>query len=485
MTPTGRIPLDKLDPVHAWQPWQPDARQPWGVKWAGHLYRRAAFGATWDELQTARRDGPEKTIARLLAGAPGQAEFEHLMDELAPETLPEEGNTGGLQGWWLYRMLKTFHPLRERMTLFWHNHFATSIVKVQDPALMWQQNRLIRKHALGKFGPFLLAMSKDPAMLIWLDSNSNVRGKPNENYAREVMELFTLGVGHYTEKDVREAARCFTGWHTSPARCLPRHGAPQPRFLFNRFQHDDGVKTLLGRTGNWDGGDVVRILLEQPACALFLVRKLYRAFVSEGETPPDRLLEPLAEQLRKSDYDIGAVVGTILRSRHFFSEHAYRRRIKGPAEFVVGMLRSLEAELDGMAVPLAALLDGLGQTLFAPPNVKGWDGGRAWLNSATLLTRHNLAWKVLQGPRGPLGANVNPAALIRTRHRAAGGKNSTRQVDFLLDLLLQPGDAEVGRKAREALVAFLAQDAPVGGAFDQRLRELSHAIIVMPEYQLA
>jgi uncharacterized protein (DUF1800 family) len=485
MAPTARTPLAKLDPARAWRPWKPDARQPWDLKWAGHLYRRAAFGATWDELQRARREGPEKTIARLLAGAPGQDEFDQLMDELAPATLPEMENTGGLQGWWLYRMIKTFHPLRERMTLFWHGHFATSIVKVQEPALMRQQNILMRKHALGKFGPFLLAMSKDPAMLIWLDSNSNVRGQPNENYAREVMELFSLGTGHYTERDVREAARCFTGWHTSPARPFPGHGQPLPRFVFNRLQHDGGVKTLLGRTANWDGGDVVRILLEQPACALFLVRKLYRAFISEGAAPPDSLLEPLAEQLRNSDYDIGAPVGTMLRSRHFFSEYAYRQRIKAPAEFIVFMLRSLEVELEGMTVPLPAPLDGLGQTLFAPPNVKGWDGGRAWLNSATMLARHNLAWKLLQGRRGPLGARVNPAALVLTRHTAAKPKDYARQLDFLLDLLLQPGDTEVSGKAREALMAFLAEGAPVSIALDQRLREVAHAIMVMPEYQLA
>ena len=161
-----------------------------------------------------------------------------------------------------------------RLTLFWHDHFATSLVKVQNPALMYRQNCLLREHALGRFGPMLQAMSRDGAMLIWLDSNSNLKGRPNENYARELMELFSLGVGNYTEKDVREAARAFTGWRTDGTG-----------FNFNRALHDAGSKTILGTTGNWDGGDVVRIVLEQPAAARFLIRKLYRFLVSETSIP--------------------------------------------------------------------------------------------------------------------------------------------------------------------------------------------------------
>ena len=206
-------------------------------------------------------------------------------------------------------MLHGGHPLREKLTLFWHNHFATSLAKVQDPALMFRQNCLLREHALGRFGPLLQAISRDAAMLVWLDSNSNVKGKPNENYARELMELFSLGVGHYTEKDIREAARAFTGWRTDGEG-----------FAFDARLHDGGPKTVLGQTGAWDGGDVVRIVLEQPAAARFLVRKLYHFFVSEKAVPPDALLEPLCESFRKSDYDIAALVRTILASRHFYSD---------------------------------------------------------------------------------------------------------------------------------------------------------------------
>ena len=469
--------LEKLDPDEAWTPWAPTASQPWDRRWAGHLYRRAAFGAAWSELEAALASGPDATIDRLLGGRDGQDDFDRLMDGLAPDSPNQPGNAASptLQGWWLQRMIHAVHPLRERMVLFWHNHFATSIAKVNQPALMKQQNILMRTHALGKFGPFLLEMSRDPAMLMWLDSNSNVKGRPNENYARELMELFSLGVGNYTEADVREAARAFTGWHTDGRK-----------FVFNRLRHDEGPKSVLGQSGNWDGGDVVRIVLEQPTAARFLVRKFYRAFISEGAQPPETLLEPLADRFRSSGYDVADLVGTLLRSRLFFSEHAYRQRVKSPVEYVVGMLRALEgkpsAQVDNNlpqgAPPVAGLMEGLGQTLFAPPNVKGWIGGQAWLNSATLLARHNLAWKLVQSSQGNVGVAVNPVALVR-KHTVS--RDPEGQVAFLLDLLLQPTTGELDEQSRQ-LTAFAAQGGTVS---DRRLRETIHAILLMPEYQLS
>ncbi len=476
MTPQPLPPLSKLDPAEAWKPWTPSAADPWSLKWAGHLYRRAAFGATWSELQAAVKAGPDATLRKLFTPGPEQAQFDEIMDKLAPDPGQyQPANQGGdnLQGWWLYRMIATRFPLQERLALFWHNHFATSIAKVQQIAAMRDQNILIRKHALGKFGPFVLAMSQDPAMLIWLDSNSNTRGRPNENYARELMELFTLGVGHYTEKDVRAAARAFTGWHTNGGK-----------FTFSSFQHDAGSKTFLGRTGAWDGGDIVRIILEQPAAARFLVRKLYRHFLGEDEAPPDALLEPLAERFRRSDYDIADLMKTLLRSRLFFSAYAYRRRIKSPAEFVVGLLRSLEGKMQvESALPvLAQALEGQGQQLFAPPTVKGWDGGKAWLNSATLLARDNTAWHFVQSGPARLGVTVNPAALVK---RYAHKDDAAKQVAFLLDLLLQPAPGEIAEAARQKLTEFLARGQPHGGARERRLRETTHAILLMPVYQLA
>src|SRR4051812_9770437 len=264
------VSLDLTAPADAWRPWNPSSADPWGRKWAAHLYRRAAFGASRAELLEAERLGPGGTLDLLMKGRPDA-------DDLG-ETLADAGRvaagqgTEALRGWWLYCMLQGGHPLREKLTLFWHDHFATSDAKVRSAELMFRQNCLFRGHALGKFGPFLQAVSRDPAMLYWLDSNRNVKGAPNENYARELMELFSLGVGNYAERDVKEAARAFTGWR-----------AEGGRFKFDARLHDGGTKTVLGRTGNLDGGDVVGAVLERPAAARFLVRKLYRFLVSEAE----------------------------------------------------------------------------------------------------------------------------------------------------------------------------------------------------------
>ncbi|HEY1375969.1 MAG TPA: DUF1800 family protein, partial [Gemmataceae bacterium] len=275
-------PLDRVDPARAWQPWQPDDNQTWSPRWAGHLYRRAAFGATLDELRRAVKDGPQATLDRLLQGDPDAKQYEQLVTDTGA-SIAKGGDESALRGWWLYAMLNSGHPLRERLTLFWHNHFATSIAKVRSTEAMYAQNQTLRRHALGKFRPLLAEVSRDPAMLVWLDSNRNVKGQANENYAREVMELFTLGTGHYTEPDIREAARAFTGWHTDGEKFTLA-----PRF------HDDGEKTILGRRGAWDGTDVQRLALEHPACARFLVRKLYRFLISETGDPGAALLEPLA-----------------------------------------------------------------------------------------------------------------------------------------------------------------------------------------------
>src|SRR5438270_6981003 len=294
----GTLPqsLTQVDPVLAWQRWEPSATDPWNLKWAGHLYRRAGFGATWTELQEAVKSGLGATLTRVLDGQPEAEERDRLIEKAGAAIAGKE-DADALRGWWLYLSLQSLHPLREKLTLFWHNHFATSIAKVNRVDLMFRQNRLLRRHALGKFQPLLLDISRDPAMLIWLDSNTNVKGAANENYARELMELFSLGVGHYAESDVREAARAFTGWHTDGEG-----------FRFDARAHDDGQKTVLGQTGRWDGGDVVRIILGQPAAARFLVRKLYRFLVSEHAEPPDALLEPLCTSFRQSDYDTAALL---------------------------------------------------------------------------------------------------------------------------------------------------------------------------------
>lgn len=380
----GALPseLSKVDPADAWQPWQPSAATPWNRKWVAHLYRRAAFGPSPAETDRALAEGFAKTLDRLAGGEPDAAE----RLELLTDTGRYYSDPVQLRVWWLYSMIEGGHPLREKLTLFWHNHFATSYAKIRSTKLMFEQNTLLRKHALGKFRPFLLDVSKDTAMLVWLDSNRNIKGAPNENYAREVMELFSLGVGNYTEKDIQEAARAFTGWH---------HDPEVTRFEYNADLHDAGSKAVLGQTGTFDGSDVVRICCDQPACARFLVGKLY-AFLLSETPPPKGLLAPLEERFRQSDYDIADLVKAVLGSRLFFSPHAYRKRVKWPVEYALGAVRAV---VPGR-VPLADLADPLskmGQVLFAPPNVKGWRTGTDWLNSATLLARNNLAETVASG----------------------------------------------------------------------------------------
>jgi hypothetical protein len=476
----GPPSLDRIDPTRAWQPWRPTPADPWDRKWAAHLYRRAAFGASRADLLQAERLGHQGTLDLLLRGRSGTEEVQEALSD-AGRVAARQG-IDPLRGWWLYGMLHTGHPLREKLTLFWHNHFATSDVKVQSAALMFRQNELLRAHALGKFGPFLQAMSKDPAMLTWLDSNRNVKGKPNENYARELMELFSLGVGNYTERDVREAARAFTGWHTD-------HGD----FKFNAGAHDDGTKTVLGQTGTWDGSDVVRIVLTQQAAARFLVRKLYHFLVSETASPSDALLEPLCEAFRRSDYDVAALVRTMLASRHFYSAHAFRQRVKSPVEYVLGAvqavyLRAAEGEADYRPLPpqvLVARVSAMGQRLFAPPNVKGWPGGRDWLNTSTVLERDNFAEALAMGSlwSNPRPGLVPPRAFdpARLLHE----EKVTRPADViggLLDLYVPGG---IGADARGRLVAFVSEGKPTGPALDRRVREIVHALLTTAEYQLA
>ncbi len=471
-------------PAEAWRP----ADVQWNSKWAAHLYRRAAFGfpprsfptgdqphgsvdgkfTPWRALQQAVGRDRDECVDELLSGGEGQGPFNQLLDSTGEQIARikvsafQTPQTEKLQGWWLARMLYTPHPLLERVTLFWHDHFATSLAKVTNWEMMFRQHQLLRRHALGKFPSMLAGISRDPAMLFYLDSNSNIKGRPNENFAREIMELFSLGVGNYTEKDIREAARAFTGWGTADGE-----------FLFNAALHDGGEKTVLGKTGPLDGDDIVGIILKQPAVARFLVAKLYREFVSEVEPPPPELLEPLAESFRQSGYDIKACLRTIFRSRIFNSDYAYRSRIKSPVEYAVGLTTALEAQIS--PEQLAKAMEGLGQALFAPPNVAGWDGGEAWLNSATLLARHNLAAKLLGGKDNSF-RKIDPAKLAEQY----AGKEPAKQAEFFMALFLENNLAD---EARRRLLEFAAADKPKDQ--NRRMREVAHTIVLLPEYQLA
>jgi uncharacterized protein (DUF1800 family) len=280
-----------------------------------------------------------------------------------------------LRGWWIKQMLTTSSPLSERMTLFWHNHFVSSDQKVHYSQLMYRQNALLRRYALGNFGEMLHAVSKDPAMLIYLDGANSRKGAPNENFAREVMELFTLGEGHYGEQDIKEAARAFTGWSIDP---------DEGEYKWRPFFHDDGVKTVLGKTGNFKGDDVLDILLAQPACAEFIVSKLWREFVSP--TPDPAEVKRIAKKFRDSRYDIKTALHELFLSPAFWSEKNRGSLVKSPTELVVGALKQFEFTYDD-PLPFTFAVAQLGQNLFSPPDVRGWLGGEDWINTSTLLAR--------------------------------------------------------------------------------------------------
>jgi uncharacterized protein (DUF1800 family) len=369
-------------------------------------------------------------------------------------------------------MLYSPHPLQEKITLFWHNHFATSYAKVRSARFMLGQYELLRRHALGNFAQLLREMSADPAMLIWLDGRDSRKGNPNENYARELMELFSLGIGHYTEKDIREAARAFTGWEIRGTKAV-----------FNANRHDNGKKAVLGQSGAWKDEDIVRICLEQKAAPYFIAGKLYRFLISESAPATPELLAPVADQFKRSGFDIAVMLKTMLSSNLFFSPFAYRARVKSPVDFAVGIVRGLEGKIGTTA--LAQRLEQLGQNLFSPPSVKGWDGGRSWLNGQTLLFRQNLALALTSTEDLRFGRRNDPAALAR-KH---GKKSDTDVVDFFLRLFLQ---GDVPAESRDHLLDYQRQahkqPTPVywtkQDAAEHRVRTLCHLVLSLPEFQL-
>jgi uncharacterized protein (DUF1800 family) len=463
--------ITKHDPAWAWQAYEPSAENPWNLRKVGHLYRRAGFGANWSELQQGLKDGPAKTIDRVLKPSPGLEAHDKQLEQMARHVVAQ-GDETQLRAWWLFAVLTSPFPLREKMTLCWHNHFATSNAKVNSLRFMLGQNELMRRHALGNFAKMLQEMSKDPAMMVWLDTNLSKKGQPNENYSRELMELFSLGIGNYTEDDVREGARAFTGWELKNGQ-----------FHFNRSQHDAGEKNYLGRKGKFGGEDIVKVCLEQPACSTFVTGKFYRQFISENEPPTRELLAPLAARFRDSGYDIAGIVSTMIRSNLFFSEHAYRARVKSPTDFAVGIVRALEGRMGTIA--LAQALENLGQKLFAPPSVKGWDGGPAWINSTTLLHRQNLALALTSTEDNRFGRRIDPAVLAKKN----GKEDDEEVVEFFVQLFLQ-GDLSADARANLSDYQKKSRSTPYpvfwtkNDMVEHRVRALCHLVLSQPEFQL-
>jgi uncharacterized protein (DUF1800 family) len=411
-----------------WAPYTPDAKQPWGLPRVVHLHRRAAFAATWDELQRDLKDGPERAVQRLLDGAANlhaAKEFDSIA-VLLFDAATSQGEIGRLKAGWFYRFLFSPDPLSEKLTLLWHDHFATAYSKVEDVGLMRRQNDTLRKHARGKFADLLNAAVREPALLLYLDAQTNRKGHANENLGRELMELFTLGVGNYTETDVKEAARALTGWSVD-----------EGKFVEIAARHDGGEKTILGHRGKLNGAKLLGLLLAHPATARRVTVKLVRQFFGENGVPADAV-QQLADGLRERRLDISWAVETVLRSRLFFDAANVRSRVLSPVELVVGSARALE--LFDPAPSTLALADWsarMGQDLFDPPNVGGWPGGKKWAHSRGLIARANYAAALVAGPSSgrsipydPLahakgcGHGASPAALLTFHHRLLFGTDA-------------------------------------------------------------
>ncbi len=369
---------------------------------ARNLLARTAFGGNPDEIQAFVNMDYEDAVRHLLE------QGRQNPQTLAPEWINQSLLRGkkrkelseserkalrkerrrralDLKGWWFKEMVRTDSPVTEQMTLFWHNHFTSSLKKVKFPSLMFRQNLLLRQHALGNFRHMLHAVARDPAMIMYLDNASNVKGKPNENFARELLELFTLGEGNYTEMDIKEAARAFTGWS------IDRRSG---QFRIARRRHDYGAKSFMGRSGNFDGGDIIDIVLEQPGTAIYITEKLWRHFIAR--TPDPTEVKRLADIFRNADYEIKPLLQALLTSTYFRDPAQYGAMIKSPVELLIGTLRVFQVPV-GRGDGLTMASRRLGQDLMDPPNVKGWEGGTSWITTDTLLARQQILNRFLRG----------------------------------------------------------------------------------------
>jgi uncharacterized protein (DUF1800 family) len=464
-----------------------------------HLFQRAGFGATPAQLQEFGDKSPSKVMKYLLKDS---AKIEPLIvvEENANitkrkalrDTLLMRGNLSAemirerlkenrekitdLNFLWVNRMASGEGMLREKMTLFWHGHFAC---RSRQPLYDQQLNNVIRENALGKFGDLLMVVSKSPAMLQFLNNQQNKKGSPNENFAREVMELFTLGRGNYTEKDIKEAARAFTGWGFNG----------QGEFVFRDRQHDAGEKIFQGKTDNLKGEDIIKIILQNPKTATFITTKIYRYFVNEN--PDNQIIEQLSKRFRSTDYDLSDLMESIFTSEWFYHPENIGTRIKSPVELLVGMQRNFGIKFQQKQAVLF-IQKSLGQILFYPPNVAGWAGGKNWIDSSTLLTRMKLpeiifsAAEVTFKPKDD--GDVNTEYLSKRVNRiqatidwkafenAFEANNSQQLVNKMETYLLSRPVSEPQKK--------MIQSRAEGKSGTELVQIIAQNIASLPEYQL-
>lgn len=434
----------------------------WSEKEVIHLLNRAAFGAGSKEVAACLVLGREETVRRLVAG-------EALVEGIPPlqtlEAVKADGSKAldpaqlaDQQLYWLYRMAYSPAPLIEKMTLFWHGHFATAYYKVKDVSLMVKQNELFRQHALGSFKELVLAVGQDPAMMIWLDVNKNKKGKPNENYAREVMELFTLGIGQYTEQDVKEAARAFTGWTYNKA---------EGTVSFAPKQHDDERKTLLGESGKLDAGGAIDIIFHQKALTQFLAAKLLTFFAVDQ--PPQAWVVKVADTIAAKS-TIGEVLYDLMVSDEFYDPALQMALIKTPAEYTAGIVK--QCQLPPVKGYVQAMRK-MGQELYMPPDVAGWRGGLTWLGTSSLLARYQFAETV---------AKQMKAALLTSAPFQPQNKDQAEQWAALWSRNL--GIAKLSSPTLKSLSAYTNDTIVHTTNKNPGLRGLLHLLLISPEAQM-
>ncbi len=458
--------------------YQPTSHDPFDAIKAAHLLNRAGFGGTLGEIDKVQKLGPQAAVDWLLDFPNATADEQDTADQPSLAALkdtpgnfremsamyagktPQErmvlqqkvqmANRQALVStgeWWMNRMATASRPLQEKLAFFWHGHFTSSGKDEKLAKLMWAQNETIRKNAAGNFRTFTKAIARDPAMLDYLNNQQNRRSHPNENFARELMELFTLGIGNYTEADIKNAARAFTGW-----------GHNGTEFMFRRFDHDADSKTFLGKTGNFDGDEIIDIILQQPACPKYIAGRIWDFFVSE--TPNEAVIASLGEVLLSNGYELRPMLRTLFTSRVFYSSEMIGSQIKSPVQLMIGSARSMGVKLPPgriMFQPNGPLMQ-MGQAPFYPPNVKGWPGGRAWINTSTLFVRYNAVMR--------LADDVEPLETA----------SADEAVDQWIAKLVQ---RPIAAPQRQTLI-----DAVGEKPNRDSIRRMIHLIVSTPEYQL-
>jgi uncharacterized protein (DUF1800 family) len=486
----------------------PQAENSWTISEAAHLINRAGFGGSPAEITTLHSLGREKAVdslvtpTELLDAFPPlpwtcdeqvQADLRLVLEqraavrkakrELTPEAAEElrrevgkkirmenRRRTREAQDAWFRRMLTTQAPLREKMTLFWHDHFASSIQKVKQPVLMFRQNEMFRRGAFGSFKDLTQQILLDPAMAVFLDIQSSKKDQPNENFARELMELFTLGEGHYTEQDIREAARAFTGYQFKLESGYVIH---------NKRQWDATDKTIFGKTGPFNGQDVIELIFQKKQTARFMVQKLWEFFVADK--PSTTTIDSLAANFLKHEFRTGPVLREIFMSQEFYAAANLCSLIKSPLHYLIALLKQLEISTPPVGFPIIAQQQ-LGQVLFSPPNVAGWDWGQAWITTNTLLARYNIAGVLTKATEDSRPKQSRSWVGPDYEHLAPRPLRENPE-DLVQSLILRFFQSPLPSKAQDTFTEYAI--AKKGAIFtNKETAELCHLMLSTPQYQL-